>query len=117
MRVKVAKSFSRIAFAMLAGDGPFKHDCLQDRHYVLQKLQSFHLKHDTPMAALLKDLTAAIDQLPKIEHANEVKPLQEELERLPRRRGPQPLSEIIPVVLARLGMETVQSNPEGQDLS
>ena len=70
-----------------------------------------------PMANLLEDLHAAIAQLPKVEYANEAKPLQEELERSQRRRGPQPLSEIIPIVLARLGMGTVQSTPEGQDHS
>ena len=117
MRVKVAKSFSRIAYAIVAGNGPFAHRCLQDRHYVLHKLQAFHREHDTPMATLLADLQAAIGQLPKVEYVNEAKPLQEELDSLPRRRGPQPLSEIIPIVLARLGMGTVQSTPEGQDLS
>jgi len=117
LRVKVAKSFSRIAFAIVAGPGPFMHPCLRDRHYVLHKLQAFHNDHDTPMANLLEDLHAAIAQLPKVEYANEAKPLQEELERSQRRRGPQPLSEIIPIVLARLGMGTVQSTPEGQDHS
>jgi len=117
MRVKVAKSFSRIAFAIVAGQGPFMHPCLRDRHYVLHKLQAFHRDHDTPMAMLLEDLHAAIAQLPTVEYANEAKPLHEELERASRRRGPQPLSEIIPIVLARLGMGTVQSTPEGQDHS
>lgn len=119
MRVKVAKSFSRIAFAIVAGNGPFVHPCLQDRNYVLHKLQAFHLQHQTPMAILLEDLQAAIAQLPRIEYANEARPLQDELDRMQtaRRRGPQPLSEIIPIVLARLGMEPVQSTTEGQDHS
>jgi transposase len=118
MRIKVAKSFSRIAYTILAGAPRFTHPCLQERHYVLQKLNAFHCDHDTPMPALLDDLKAAIEQLPQTEYANEAKPLQEELNRLAaRRRGPRPLSEIIPIVLARLGIDPVESNSEGLDLS
>jgi transposase len=116
LRVKVAKIFSRIAFMILAGRQPLDHPCVRQRHYVLHKLQSFHLEHDTPMPQLLADLQTAITQLPTSEYAGEARPLQQELERCQRRRGPQPLSEIIPIVLARLGAEPVQLTIEGQDL-
>ena len=56
-------------------------------------------------------------QLPKRAYVDEAKPLQDELERCGRRRGPQPLSEILLAVLARLGIGRVQSTSEGQDLS
>ena len=117
MRVKVAKSFSRLAFALVAGPQFLPHPCLQERHYVLHKLQAFHREHDTPITTLLDELQTALTQLPKVEYANEAKPLQEELHRRCQRRGPQPLSEIILIVLARLGMDPIQSTTEGQDLS
>ena len=118
IRVKVAKSFSRIAYGIVASQRLLPHPCLQNRHYILQKLNAFHSDHDTPMDAVLADLKAAVEQLPKAEHANEAKPLQDEFDRInaSRRRGPQPISEIITMVLARLGIISVQSS-EGQDLS
>ena len=118
IRVKIAKSFSRIAYGIVAGRRLAPHPCLQHRHYILDKLNAFHGQHETPMAAVLDDLKAAVDQLPQAEQAPEAKPLQEELDRINagRRRGPQPLRDIIPIVLARLGMIPLQSTP-GQDLS
>lgn len=111
IRVKVAKSFSRIAYAIVAGRQLFTHDCLQSRHYILDKLNAFHRDHDTPSATALDDLRAAIEQLPKTEYAHEAKPLQDELNRISNghRRGPQPLGDILPIVLARLGRNTVES--------
>ena len=49
------------------------------------------------------------------EYAAEAKPLQEELSRIQekRRRGPQPLGEILPAVLAALGVKVIQSPPSG----
>ena len=60
---------------------------------------------------LLRDLQAAIGQLPPHEYAAEARPLQEELERIRegRRRGPQLLGDILPIVFARLGVGVVQS--------
>jgi hypothetical protein len=117
-RVKVAKSFTRIAYVLVRGHGPFRHDCLQGDHYVIRKLNEFHVEHQTPMAQMLTDLRAAIDQLPTTQRAHEARPWQDEQQRRQgaRRRGPQPLSEIILEVLARLGMPTVQSTSEGPDL-
>jgi transposase len=116
-RVKVAKSFTRIAYVILRGNGPFRHECLQGNSYVIQKLHEFHVEHQTPVGQVLVDLRAAIDQLPTTQRAHEARPWQDEQQRLAtRRRGPQPLSEIILEVLARLGMGTVQSTGEGLDL-
>ena len=44
------------------------------------------------------------------------KPLQEELQKIQegRRRGPQPLGDILPIVLARLGVGAVQSPESGE---
>jgi transposase len=118
IRVKVAKIFTRIAYAILAGAGPFQHPCLQADSYVIRKLNAFHVAHETPVAAVLACLRAAIAQLPRTQYAHEARPWQQEYERrqASRRNGPQPLSEIILEVLARLGMGTVQSTDEGPGL-
>jgi transposase len=115
-RVRVGLRFCRIAFQMVAGRQVFRHPCIQGRHYILDKLTAFHRDHDTGMACLLRDLQAAIGQLPAREHAAEAKPLHEELQRIQdgQRRGPQPLGAILPLVLARLGVGVVQSSESGE---
>jgi transposase len=109
IRVKVAKSFSRLAFAMVAGKQLFPHPCCQPRHYILGKLLTFHTEHGTAPAALRQDLEAAGGQLPTTRRAAEAEPLQQALDTLAQRRGPQPLAEILPLVLARLVGQVVQS--------
>jgi hypothetical protein len=56
-----------------------------------------------PPAQVLADLQGAVEQLPSREYAAEARPLHEELQRIQqgRRRGPQLLGDILPVVLAR----------------
>jgi len=114
--IKVGLRFCRIAFQMVAGRQVFRHPCIQGRHYILDKLSAFHREHDTAIADLLRDLQAAVGQLPQREHAAEARPLQEELERIEagRRRGPQLLGDILPIVLARLGVGVVQSEGSGE---
>jgi transposase len=112
VRVKVAKIFSRLAFALVAGRQLFAHPCCQPRHHILGKLLAFHTEHGTEPAALRQDLEAAVAQLPATSCAPEAERLEQELEALGRRRGPQPLAEIIPLVLARLAGRMVQSSVE-----
>jgi transposase len=116
IRIRVAHRFCRISFQMVAGRQVFRHPCLQGRHYILDKLVAFHREHDTPMPEVLHDLQAAIAQLPAREHAAEARPLHEELQRIQqgRRRGPQLLGDILPIVLARLGVGAVQSTESGE---
>jgi|SRR5262245_3107009 len=109
IRIKVAKRFSRLLFAMVAGRQLFAHPCCQDRHYILHKLMEFHRTHDTPMSQTLADLDAATLQLPRSAYAEEAKPLHQRLQQVQRKKGPQPLADIIPIVLARLGCMPVQS--------
>ncbi len=108
--------FCRIAFQMVAGRQVFRHPAIPGRHYILDKLNAFHRDHGTGMVEVLRDLQAAIGQLPSREHAAEAKPLQEELQRIHdgRRRGPQLLADILPIVLARLGVGVVQSVESGE---
>jgi transposase len=109
IRVKVAKNFSRLLFAMVAGRQLFPHPCRQERHYILHKLMEFHRLHDTPMPQVLADLDAATQQLPRSAYVAEAQPLEERLKEVLKRKGPQPLTDILPIVLARLGSKSVQS--------
>ena len=115
-RVKVAMRFCRIAYQIVAGRQVFRHPCLQGRHYVLHKLVAFHRDHDTGVAQQQRDLLAALGQVPPREHRAEAVPLAEELEKIEqrRRRGPQLLADILPIVLARLGVGGVQSTASGE---
>jgi hypothetical protein len=115
-RVKVGLRFCRIAFQMVAGGQVFHHPAIHGRHHILDKLTAFHREHDTGMADVLRDLQTACGQLPAREHTVEAKPLQAELERIRggHRRGPQVLGDILPVVLARLGVGAVQSPESGE---
>ena len=119
LRVKIAKCFSRVAFALVAGRHLFPHPCCQPRHYILDKLLAFHRAQDTPMPEVLLDLEQATQQLPRSAYAAEAQPLVERLlecQGRPR-RGPQLLGDILPIVLARLGIHQVQLPPEVRDPS
>jgi len=114
IRVRVAMRFCRISFQMVAGGNVFDHPAARKRDYILAKLIAFHHQHQTHAVSVQRDLNSAMRQLPKKEHQAEAKPLQEELERLnSSRRGPQPLGEILPAVLAALGLPPLQSPPSG----
>ena len=115
--VKVASGFCRIAFQMVAGRQVFRHPAVQGRDYILKKLMAFHREHDTEAPALLRDLQAALGQVPRREYAAEAVPLQEELTKIQEggRRGPQVLGDILPIVLARLGVGAVQSTVSGEE--
>jgi transposase len=116
-RVKVGLRFCRIAYQIVAGRQVFHHPCLQGRHYVLAKLMAFQREHEIGSAESLRDLQAALEQLPPREHRAEAKPLHEELQRIQRggRHGPQLLGDILPIVLARLGVGDVQSTASGEE--
>jgi transposase len=113
IRVKVAKALSRILFALVNGEGLFQHPCAQPRHYILEKLIKFYTEHGADPQLMYQDLLAAVEALPVKARAAEADPLRQELDKLAKRRGPQPLADIIPVVLARLGGTVVQSDLEG----
>jgi transposase len=115
-RVKIALRFCRIAYQMVAGRQVFHHPCLQHRSYILDKLNAFHREHETTLAQTLADLQAAIEQVPRSAYADEARPLAQELQRIEqgRRRGPQLLGDILPIVLARLGVEALQSEESGE---
>jgi transposase len=111
LRVKIAKIFSRLAFAVVAGRQLFPHACCQPHHYLLGKLLDFHGEHATDPLLQLRDLQAVVEQLPRHRCAAEHDALQQQLDALAGRRGPQPLADILTVVLARLAARMIQSTP------
>jgi transposase len=114
IRVRIASRFSRIAFHMVAGGQVFRHPCARRRDSILEKLLSFHQEHQTPPAQILADLEATRQHVPAAEHAAEAAPLSQRLAELPRKRRPQPLGEILPVVLARWMPRQVECDPSGE---
>ena len=116
IRVQVAGRFCRIAYQMVAGRKAYRHPCSQRKDYVLKKLIDFHTQHETGSDQLMRDLDAAVAQLPRSEHREEAVPLAEELDRVLNKRGkgPRPLGQILPVVLAKLGVKPVRSPESGE---
>lgn len=116
IHVRIGLRFCRIAFHMVGGRQVFRHPCIHGRHYILDKLTAFHRLHGTGMVEVLRDLQAAIGQLPPCQYSAEAGPLQQEMQRIRegRRRGPQLLGDILPIVFARLGVGGVQSEESGE---
>ena len=115
IRVRVASRFCRIAFAMVAGGQVFAHPAMRDRHYIVDKLLKFHIEHKTPMPQILADLKAVAEQIPQREHAAEAIPIQQQLTAAPRRRGEtKRLGEILPEILASLGVGQIEYSPSGK---
>ncbi len=119
IRIRIGLRFCRIAYQMVAGRKAFCHPAARERHYILQKLNAFHADHDTDCRTLMRDLQAAVEQLPRDQYQREAQPLQEELQKIQarQRRGPQALADILPIVLARLGIGAVESRESGEDLA
>jgi len=103
--VKIAKRFSRLALACVAGDEPMRHSCFQQPDSILDKLRCFHQHHETPVDRLLADLNAAVGQLPYNTRRYEAKIVAGVLqERAQRRRGASAIGDLLPAVLARLNV-------------
>lgn len=113
--VRVASRYSRLAFLIVAGRRILPHPCLQPRSYILEKLMAFHHDHHTDPDRMAADLHAAVEQLPDDERPLEALPLVKRLQetRAARRRGPQPISHILPLLLAKLGVDPLQSTTAG----
>jgi transposase len=116
--VKVASRFCRIAFQMVAGKQVFCHPALRQRSYILDKLLAFHVEHKTPWLDVRPDLDHALDHIPAKEHAAEAQPLADKMRAAGagRKTGPVLLTEILALVLARLGVSSsgaVSSIPSG----
>jgi hypothetical protein len=97
---------------------------LGDQLVAIERTGIYHLpvkrvfvsnKFDTMIVHPL--MQAATDHIPKSEHAPEAKSLDEELQPSTRRQpcGPRRLGEILPVVLAKLGVNPVDLSLKGEN--
>jgi transposase len=116
IHVRVGSRFCRIAYQMVAGRQVYRHPSCQHRSFVLHKLTEFHREHGTAMAQVMADLDVAAGQIPRDEHRAEAEPLVTVLSQARRARtgGVRMLGEILPEVLARLGVHRVESSPSGE---
>jgi hypothetical protein len=114
----VALRFCRSASQLVAGRQVFRHPGLQGRHDLLDKRLAFHRDHGTAAPLLLRDVLAALAQVPPQEHPAEAKPRHEDRDKIRAggRRGPQLLGDILPSVLARLGVGAFPATASGEDL-
>jgi hypothetical protein len=110
IRVKIGKSFTRIAFAAVAGDEPLRHPCAASRDSIIEKLRQFHLEHGTAADVVLADLEAAVAQLLPDTRRHEAEVVAAILQQQAQRRGPARLGELLPAVLARLGVNGTNQN-------
>jgi transposase len=110
IRVKIATRFTRLVFQVVSGRQILRHPGMRGRDAILHKLMNFHLEHNTAMPLVLSNLQEALTQLPTSSHADEAAPLVAELKKVQEsRRGVRPIGEILPLVLARLGVGDLQS--------
>jgi transposase len=102
-RVRIAKTFSRLVIACVAGDSPLKHPCCTNRFSVIDKLRSFHYEHGTALDQALADLQSAVGQLPAKTCEMEAQAVSVILEtQANSKRGPKKLGELLPSILAKL---------------
>jgi len=113
--VRVAKRFTRLAYAMLAGKQIIPHPCCREPHYILDKLLAFHTAHGATPAQIRDALDAAAQQLPAAVRGREAETLHRRAHEFQnaRKLDVQSIGSILKEVLAkRLGI-TLQSTAEG----
>ncbi len=116
-RVKIAKRFSRLALACVAGDQPMRHPCFQQAGSILEKLRQFHRLHETSLEQLLAELETAVEQLPGSTRRREAEMVAALLaQQTTRQRGTSAIGDVLPAVLARLNLKTTKES-ENRDRS
>lgn len=103
-RCRIANRALRMVYQLVGGRQVWRGHGV-DAEYLLVKLREFHRLHHTPPLQTIRDLNEAFAWLPKSAHAAEAKPLQTLAQK--KRRGPQPIGELLIPLLLRLGV-----NPE-----
>src|SRR5204862_947488 len=101
IRVRVAKHFTRLLLALVAGRQLLRHHCAADRESLLRKLLKFHHEHHTTSEQLLPQLEAAAAQLTPPALAQEGQLLNAALTGPARRRGLSSLADLLPLILAK----------------
>jgi hypothetical protein len=115
IRVRVAGRVCRIGYCIVAGRTTYRHPSCQQRDYILRKLIKFDIDHSADISNTLRDLDAAVAQLPDTAYSEEGAALAAELDELQKKRGTgvRSLKEILPVVLANLGVKLLESPASG----
>ena len=116
VRVKVAKKFSRLCLACVAGDQPLKHPAMQQPDSILEKLRLFLHERQAPMEQVLADLKAAVAQFPADTRRREADIMAEVMrQHTTRRRGSVHVGALMPALLARLEGNNSEEEPENRD--
>jgi transposase len=105
IRVRVAKHFSRLLFALVAGRQLLRHHCAADRESLLRKLVKFHHAHHTTSEQLMPQLEAAAAQLTQSALEQEGQLLNAALTGPAHRRGLRSLADLLPLILAKYGIK------------
>jgi len=106
-RCRIANRAMRMVYQLVGGRQLWRGRGV-DGEAVLAKLQEFHRVHPGPLDQMIRDLNEAVTWLPKSSHAAEAKPLVELARK--RRRGPQPIGNLLLPLLIRLGVATPRGN-------
>jgi transposase len=99
---RIANRAMRMVYQLVGGRQVW-HGRTVDGELVLAKLQEFHRLHNTPIEQVIRDLHEAFVWLPKHAYSAEAKPLAKLVNR--KRRGPQPIGELMIPLLIRLGID------------
>lgn len=114
-RVKIAKRFSRLALACVAGSQPMKHPCFREPDSILEKLRHFHYLHQTPLDRVFADLETAVEQLPYNTCGHEATVVSQVLQKqTAQHRGGVAIGELMPAVLARLNIKATEEPNRGR---
>ena len=105
IRVRVAKHFTRLLFALVAGRQVLRHDSVAGRESVLRKLLKFHHEHHTTSQQLLPQLETAAEQLTQSAREREGELLSAALSGSARHRGPSSLADLLPLILLKYGVK------------
>jgi transposase len=107
-RCRIANRAMRMVYQLVGGRQLWRGKGV-DREYLLAKLQEFHRVHKTPIEHSIRDMNEAFAWLPKSAYTEEAKPLAELARK--KRRGPQPIGDLLIPLLIRLGVvDEVESN-------
>jgi hypothetical protein len=91
-----------------------RHSCFQQPDSIMEKLRRFHHEHETPIGCLMEDLHVTVSQLPYNTRQHEATVLAAVLEKqTERHRGDVTIGELLPAVLARLGINTTEFQENG----
>ena len=105
IRVRVAKHFTRLLFALVAGRQVLRHESVANRESVLRKLLKFHHEHHTTSQQLLPQLETAAEQLTQSAREREGELLSAALSGSARHRGPSSLADLLPLILLKYGVK------------